>query len=172
MNKNKLTRYFGIAMIGLSLLVPSIVKAEDEEFKINDCSTPISMTTGQTKKLTVSGAPVDSEVIWEWVQAENNTTTQIKLNNGVSCTGTTCPVEAVKPGGVVVTAKIKDNEEIKATCNINITRNLTDATISSLKITNGTLDRTFSKDVTEYNVTIDSTVTTLKFTDIVLSDPG
>lgn len=161
MNKNKVKKLFKIAGVCTLLIIPTIVNAEDETIKIKNCPAANSgITVGQNKELSVDVTPEGSEVIWEWKKVEEGTTAEITLDNG--------KVTAVKPGNVIVTAKIKDTE-VTDTCNISITRDMSDANINSLSVTNGTLDKSFNKDVTEYNVTVDSEVTSLNF-DFKLSD--
>ncbi|MDD6223804.1 MAG: Ig-like domain-containing protein [bacterium] len=108
---------------------------------------PITIVEGDTKKFEFSILPDDAtnqEVVW--TSSDTNVAT-------VSDSG---EVTALKAGTTTITVQMKDDTRIKATCLVTVTaRTLSsDATLKSLSVKNGTLDKMFQSATFEYTVTV------------------
>lgn len=112
----------------------------------------LDLDSNKTETIKATTTPEDAELIWE---SENEEIATVDENGKVTAKS--------KAGTTKVTATIKGTEK-SATCTVNVTRTIgKDATLKSLNISNGTLNKTFKPDTLEYSVTIDSDVTSLKF---------
>lgn len=133
---------------------PSPSTTPDVKKSISLEETKITLDPNKSAKLTVTVTPEDAEVIWE--SSDEKVATVDNKGN----------VTAGKnKGTATIIVKLKDNDAISASCKVEVNAS-TDATLKSLTIENGTLDRTFKSDIFEYSVTVDSTVNALVFTDL------
>lgn len=164
MIKNKILPIVFSIMILFTPCFVGAVEGEEEEptptYSITLNKTELNLTSGETETLVATVSPDGSEVEW----SSNNEEVATVNNNGKVTAGT-------KEGQATITAMIKDTNE-KATCTVNVTAGNTkgtDATLKSLNIKNGKLNKNFNPNVFEYTVTVDSNVTVLEF-DYELSD--
>ena len=131
---------------------------EKENYKITLDQNELNLNVGESKILTATVTPDDSEVIWE---SDNKDIAEVDATGKVTAKD--------KAGTAKITATIKGTDT-KATCTVSVTRSVgKDATLKSLKIKNGTLNEKFDPNVFEYSVNIDPDVTELDI-DCIPSD--
>ena len=121
------------------------------EIKLNYTKLELSAGKSETLKATITPSSNDVEIEWSSSDSEAVTVDQTgKVTAGSKAAQ-----------GVIITAKIKGTS-VQATCTIDVTRNIgTDATLKSLTIKNGTLDKKFQSNIYDYSVSIDSNVSSL-----------
>ncbi len=110
----------------------------------------ISLKANETFQLTASVNPNDSKIIWK----SSDETVATVDSNGKIKAGT-------NSGNAIITATI-DDSEIKAECKVEVD-NSSDATLKSIVVSNGKLDKDFKSDVFNYSVTIDKDTSKLEF---------
>lgn len=99
---------------------------------------------------TKSNTPKEGETIL-WNQVEEKDFVSIDENGKIT---------GQKPGQTSIVAKVKDHEEIKASCLITVIekQKSSDASIKNLEVTSGKLNPVFNSNTTEYTYTISSTI--------------
>lgn len=126
-----------------------------EEKTIRLDKTALDLGTEKEVLLKATVTPSDSIIEWS---SDNESVATVDQNGKITTKKTA--------GTAKITATIQGTN-ISATCTVKVTITLgTDATLKKLTISNGSLDKSFDPNVTQYNVTVDSKVNSLKFTDL------
>ena len=169
----KSLKLFSIIVCSLLMMIPCFVYAEENtpsptespspspspseppinNYKIELNYTELNLSVGESKTLVATVTPSSDDVKIKWSSSDPEAVTVD--DNGKVTAGS----KAAQ--GVEITATI-DGTDITAKCTVNVTRSLgTDATLKSLTIKNGTLDKKFQPNVYEYSVSIASNVSSL-----------
>lgn len=134
---------------------PTPTATPEAEYKISLDKNKLELDAGKSSTLTATVTPDDATVLWESSDEDIATVD----SNGKVTAGN-------KAGTATITAYIEDTDT-KAECTVEVTRELgTDATLKSLTISNGSLNKSFKSDVLEYKVTIGENVKSLIFKDL------
>lgn len=158
----KLVRVFTLTIIiSLFIFNPLIVHAEATDVKLEG---PKSMKVGETKTLT-------TEVIKDDPDTDTNTYKLLfsSSNTDVATVDDSGKITAVKSGKASIVVQI-ENTTIQKTFEIVVEEEQVieppvvsnDNTLKSLVIEGYELDKTFAKDITNYEITIPTTVKSLK----------
>lgn len=159
--KRKLKQNIALFSTLALLMTPGVVLAADptptptpsESPAVNDKvtltldKTKLELTVGETATITATVTnATDTSVSWS------------SSDNSIATVDSTGKVTAVGTGTVVITAKSNADSNVLATCDITVkTKQLSnDASIKSLNLTVGTLNKTFSPDDLDYTITIPS----------------
>lgn len=160
--KRKLKQNIALFSTLALLMTPGVVLAADptstptpsESPAVNDKvtltldKTKLELTVGETATITATVTnATDTSVSWSSLD-----------DNIATVDSTTGKVTAVGTGTVVITAKSNADSNVLATCDITvkIKQLSNDASIKSLNLTVGTLNKTFSPDDLDYTITIPS----------------
>lgn len=120
------------------------------ENKISLNKTEVSLDTGKSITLEAITTPTDAKVKWS---SSDDSIAKVDEIGKVTAGN--------EAGKVTITALIEETD-IKATCTINVSRTVSkDATLKDLNITNGKLDPEFKSDLDQYNVIVNSDVSSL-----------
>ena len=138
---------------------PSPSEPPINNYKIELNYTELNLSVGESKTLVATVTPSSDDVKIKWSSSDPEAVTVD--DNGKVTAGSKVAQ------GVKITATI-EGTDITAECTVNVTRSLgTDATLKSLTIKNGTLDKKFQSNVYNYSVTMNSVNDTeLEFTDL------
>jgi len=110
----------------------------------------LSLDAGKTTILKATTTPDNIEVVWE----SSDKSIATVSNDGTITAGN-------KAGSATITATIKGTK-YSADCIVKVSRTIgKDATLKSLNISNGKLNKSFNPDVLEYTVTIDKDTSSL-----------
>lgn len=132
-------------------VTPSPSPEPEVTYEIKLDYSELSLDIGKNTTLNATVTPTDAKIIWS---SSDENIAKVDSNGNVTAGSTV--------GKATITAKI-DGTNAQATCIVSVTRNQgTDATLKSLTITNGTLDKDFKSDVFKYTVTIGSDVSELE----------
>ena len=126
---------------------PSESPAVNDKVTLTLDKTKLELTVGETATITATVTnATDTSVSWS------------SSDNSIATVDSTGKVTAVGTGTVVITAKSNADSNVLATCDITVkTKQLSnDASIKSLNLTVGTLNKTFSPDDLDYTITIPS----------------
>lgn len=131
---------------------------EPTQYKITLDQKKLELNVDKTATLKATVTPSDDSVEIEW-SSSNNEAVSVDQNGKITV-GTKAAQD------IIITATIKGTD-VKATCTVDVSRTIgKDATLKSLNISNGSLDKTFKSNILEYSVTVDSNVNFLKFKDL------
>ena len=174
--KRKLKQNIALFSTLALLMTPGVVLAADptptptpsESPAVNDKvtltldKTKLELTVGETATLTATVTnATDTSVSWS------------SSDNSIATVDSTGKITAVGAGTVVITAKSNADSNVLANCDVTIkTKQLSsDASIKSLNLTVGTLNKTFSPNDLDYTITIPAGTKELNIKDaITLND--
>ncbi len=165
--KRKLKQNIALFSMLALLMTPGVVFAEEptstptptpsESPTVSDKITltldksKLELTVGETATITATVAnATDTSVSWSSSDKEN------KIIAIDSTEGTVGKITAIAPGEVTITVKSNADNNVLTTCSVIVKAKQlsSDASIKSLNLTVGTLNKTFSPDDVNYTITI------------------